>query len=238
LSHRSIVYRFKIPNSPPQQIEFNLRFDDETMKRIDQDTGLEPDPAWTKLTNHRCANCPLNENENSNCPAATSLIPVVKQFTALTSFDELELIVEFNERTITTKTNAQRALSSLMGLLIATSDCPRTEFLRPMARFHLPTATEEETATRAVSNYLIGQYFRHKKGLTADIELEGLSSHYRHLRTVNKHLSDRIREQVESDASVNAIILLDMMASALPYHIEEQLEEISQLFEYYLHPID
>ena len=39
---------------------------------------------------------------------------------------------------------------------------------------------------------------------------------------------------IELDASVNALIILDLFSKALPDTIEDQLEEIRYLFEPYL----
>ena len=42
---------------------------------------------------------------------------------------------------------------------IATSGCPNVDFLRPMARFHLPLANLDGL-TRVVGMYFLGQYYR------------------------------------------------------------------------------
>jgi len=55
------------------------------------------------------------------------------------------------------------ALSSLIGLYMATGGCPVMERLKPMARFHLPFADEEETMFRAMSAYLLDHYKVYRK---------------------------------------------------------------------------
>ncbi len=60
--------------------------------------------------------------------------------------------------TIQKRTTLQDAVGSLMGVLSATSGCPRFSFLEPMAGFHLPFANEQETIYRAVSTYLLAQF--------------------------------------------------------------------------------
>jgi len=62
---------------------------------------------------------------------------------------------------------------------MATSPCPHTELLKPMARFHLPLASEK-------------------------------------------------------DATVNAIILLDLLSHAVTWSIEDQLEELQPLFDRFI----
>ena len=121
-----------------------------------------------------------------------------------------------------------------MGIVIATSGCPHTVFLKPMARFHLPFATEEETLYRATSMYLLAQYFLQREGKKGDFELQGLREIYDNIQLVNTAIAKRLRAACKTDASVNAIICLDMYAKAIPYVIEESLEEIRYLFTPYL----
>jgi hypothetical protein len=85
-----------------------------------------------------------------------------------------------------------------------------------MARFHLPLATQEETICRAVSLYLLTQYFRNKQGGTADFTLQGLVKQYHDLQTMNMAMAKRIRAGSSLDAPVNALVILDTFAKALP----------------------
>ena len=55
------------------------------------------------------------------------------------------------------ETSAQQAMSSVLGLIMATSGCPWTDRLRPMARFHLPFASEAETLYRSVGMFLLAR---------------------------------------------------------------------------------
>jgi hypothetical protein len=146
------------------------------------------------------------------------------------SFDEVEMEVITPERVVTKSTTVQRAISSLMGLIMATSGCPHMAFLKPMARFHLPFATEEETIVRAVSTYLLAQYFRHKQSKDVDMDLARLKNIYKEIQTVNVAMASRLRSVSEKDSTVNAVILLDILAKTLPYTIEDSLEEIQYLF--------
>ena len=70
----------------------------------------------------------------------------------LVSFDTVGVTVTQAERTVYAETSAQQAMSSVLGLIMATSGCPWTDHLRPMARFHLPFASEAETVYRSVSH--------------------------------------------------------------------------------------
>ena len=90
----------------------------------------------------------------SHCPAALHLSTVIDGFTDLVSYDKVRVDVESEERSVIATLSAQQALASLMGLIMASSGCPRTAVFRPMARFHLPFSSESETAYRVAAMYL------------------------------------------------------------------------------------
>jgi hypothetical protein len=106
-----------------------------------------------------------------------------------------------------------------------------------MARFHLPLATEEETIFRATATYMLGQYFVKNGGGEADFNLEELTNLYHTMQEINLAMAKRVRSASKSDSSVNAIVLLDMYAKALPYVIKQSLEELRYLFEPFLKTI-
>ena len=128
----------------------------------------------------------------------------------------------------------QRAISSILGLIMATSPCPHTEFLKPMARFHLPFASEDETVYRTTSMYLLAQYYRSKKGMAFEMGFNDLVPIYKNLETINKALADRLRAAIKQDATVNAIILLHLLSQAVTWSIEDQLEDLQYLFKSFM----
>ena len=82
--------------------------------------------------------------------------------------------------------------------------------------------------------YLLAQYFLKKDGQEADLELDGLKDIYRNMQIVNTSLAERLRAASNVDSTVNALILLDMFAKALPFVINDSLSEIRYLFTPYL----
>lgn len=225
-----ISYRFNFPDGTAYG--HDLEFDGQTLELIDHADGTAPD--WTALAFHKCRNCPLDPGTTPRCPMAVKLVKVVGDLGVFLSHDEVTVEVVAPERAIVKKTTVQRAAGSLLGLVAATSGCPHTAFFKPMARFHLPLASEEETIFRATSMYLLAQYFLYKRGDPADWNLRGLTVLYRNLQVVNGAMAERLRAASEQDAPVNAIVLLDLFAKALPYTIEESLEEIRYVFAPYL----
>ena len=191
-------------------------------------------PAWTLLGHHQCSVCPLDVVGDARCPAAVSLVELVESFRDLLSYSDVEVLVVTQHRTMFRRTTVQKALSSLMGLYMATSGCPILGRLKPMARFHLPFATREETIFRAVGAYLTAQYFLQKKGLPFDLNLDGLREMYDEIHQVNVDMTSRLRHVSSGDASVNAVVLLDLFAQELPYSISENLSDLQPLFSPFL----
>jgi hypothetical protein len=213
---------------------FNLQLDSKNLELMgDRSKNF---PSWTKLDFHQCPHCPLTVDTHPRCPLAVSLVNIVQPFDRLLSCDEVHVDVTTEERMISQDTTAQIGISSVMGLVIATSGCPHSAFFRPMARFHLPLAKKEETIYRATSMYLLAQYFLKQDGYSADLELEGLKKIYHNIHVVNTSIAERLRASSERDSVVNAIVLLDMFALILPHVIEKSLEEIRYLFTPFLMP--
>ncbi len=222
----TVQYRFTLGDRSCESL--TLEFDPVSMALRRADDPAPPE--WTRLAFQQCPNCPLDTALISHCPAALSLAPMVTRLSSLLSHDQMALEVITAERIISQHTTAQRAAGSLMGLLLATSGCPRTAFFRPMARFHLPLATEQETIYRAAATYMLAQYFRHQQGLAPDMELTGLRDIYLHIQQINTALANRLRAASDSDSMVNAVILLDLHAKAMPYMIKQSLAELEPLF--------
>lgn len=191
-------------------------------------------PFWARLDYHQCTNCTLKLSHHPYCPLCLNLAPIVDRFESILSHDTVTLDVDTLERSIRQSTTVQRALGSLLGLVMAVSGCPHTVYFKPMARFHLPLATEEETIYRAASMYLLSQYFLRQAGKPLEAGLEGLRTIYMNVHQVNVSIAERLRAATTTDSSVNAVIMLDMYAKSTPYVIDASLEEIRYLFQGYV----
>jgi hypothetical protein len=222
-------------------IEYRLHFDGgETLSHTvhvdthsadrQADIGDQNAPAWTRLENHQCTNCPYSGSAVSHCPAAVRLSPLIEQLSDRPSNSEVDLEVQTTERLVSTRTTLQRAMSSLFGAAIASSQCPHTRFLLPMARFHLPLSSESETVYRVASMHLLGQHLRRTQGEEVEPGMDDLADRYRQLGQVNRGLAARLRSAGKEDVSVNAVILLDLLARIVPTNIEDELEELCRWF--------
>lgn len=226
----TITYRFRLPDATEET--FIFEFDSMSVEQIGNahDSG----PEWTTLEFHQCPNCPLDVNSHRHCPLSTKLVRIIKPFDRIISYEAIHVDVLTRERNTYRQTTAQKGLSSLMGLVIATSGCPHTLFLKPMARFHLPLASVTETVYRASSMYLTAQYFLKQDGKKVDFSLKGLEQKYDELRAVNIAIANRLRSAGSTDSPVNAIVILDAFAMAIPTSIGTSLENLRSIFAPYL----
>jgi hypothetical protein len=230
MGSKKLIYTFHLPEGP--QEVFVLEYDDKSLELLHVKSDDLPD--WTGLSFHQCPHCPLSTDDTVRCPLAVSIVAVVKQFQNILSFDEIYLEVDTEERKVSQKTTAQRALGSFMGVIMAVSGCPHTAFFKPMARFHLPLSSEEETIYRSTSMYLLAQYFKGRKDGMEGYSFAGLDTIYKNIQIVNSAIVERLRVASEADSSVNAVIMLDMYARIMPYVIEDSLEDIEYLFTSYV----
>lgn len=225
-----IEYQMVLPDQ--QKVSYSLQFDEQTVQLLNPVSPELPD--WTRLGFKQCSHCPLLTDHHPYCPLAAHLVDLIRHFNGLMSYDSLELQVITEQRTISRRTTVQEALGALLGLVIPASGCPHTSYFRPMARYHLPLASTEETIYRATSMYLLAQYFRKTAGKKADLDFQGLKEIYQNMQVLNGAIAERLRNASKTDSSVNAVILLDMFALALPIAIEESLTELRRLFAPYL----
>lgn len=224
-----IEYRFTLPDKSEEAFKLHLNpSTGEMVRPVSNDL-----PEWTRLGFQQCPNCPLETTETTHCPAAVCMVDVVRCFNGLVSYDLVEVEIITCERRLLQQTPAQKGISSLMGLLIAASGCPRSAYFRPMARFHLPLSEPEETMYRVTTMYLLAQYFRQQENRVCIPNLEGLTEIYRNMQIINNALAERIRAASETDSSVNALVMLDMHAKTVFYVVEEYLEELKPMFSAY-----
>ena len=221
----SIVYKFHDKDKVATII--NLSFDEETYQlRLPADA---PKPAWAKLECNKCRNCNIGDG-HEYCPAALSMAHYLPHFADCFSYTVSVVEVETANRVVVSKLPLQSAVASLIGLTLATSGCPRTQFLRPMARFHLPFADQRETVFRSLGAWLLVEYIRSNAGgKSVHLSFAGLKEAYSQVSIVNSTLAERLRAVVTHDAALNAIIILDTFALITPDNVDGGFEDISDI---------
>jgi hypothetical protein len=211
--------------------EFNVRLDPETLL-VEQDyKGTLPD--WTKLDFHRCPNCPFAGTGAQYCPIAKNIAGFVTEFNTAISSANGQVVVMSEERSVTRHTSLAEGLYSLLGIYMAASGCPHMEKLKPMAAYHLPFSSIEETVYRAMTMYTAGQYFRMREGLTPDWEMKGLVKMYDEIRLVNQGFADRLRGAAEKDSVINSLVNLDVFAMVL-LDLPSNVDGLERIFSPYL----
>ena len=177
-------------------------------------------PAWTKLANHKCPDCPLSESDHDHCPTAASLVGLIDFCQGLQSIQNVTVVVQVPQRTYSQETTLQMGLSALAGIHMA-AGCPVLAKLRPMVRFHLPFADPDETAYRVFSMYFLAQFFRARQGQPPDWEMVNLAETYRKIAAVNSAFCQRLLSTVTKDAALNAIVNLAAFGSFIGSCIDE-----------------
>jgi len=228
-SDLAYTYQFNFPDKEVIELKLEIDCSSVTLRQNNEDQ-----PFWTELGFNQCPNCPLNIEKETVCPVAQNLTPLLNVSNTLVSYDEVSVTIMTANRTISADTTVQRAMSSILGLIMATSPCPHLEFLKPMARFHLPLASEEETIYRTTSMFMLAQHFKYQQGKDYELGFKGLTENYAKLQIINRALANRIRAAIKEDATVNAIILLDLLSQAVTWSIEDKLNELEPLFQSYL----
>lgn len=211
-----------------RRAQFQIQLEAQTLQYI-RSTNHESND-WARLDNQKCSNCPLLSAEHTYCPIALNLLDILPTFVNTYSFEQVQMIVADGERNYSANVPVQRALGSLLGIIMVSSGCPIMAKLKPMVRFHLPFASVEETVYRAASTYLLGQYFKQRNGEPGDWDLDGLVKIYQEVQLVNMGMADRLRAFIAKDANINALVVLDIFAKELPQNIQESLKSLEYLF--------
>lgn len=222
-----IRYRLDLPDGSQKSLDFSF---DPTTFRL-QNAPPADAPFWTELKFNQCANCPLNAQAHPHCPAALQMVAALDPLKALVSFDTVGVTVLQFERKVYAETTVQQAMSSVFGLIMATSGCPWTDRLRPMARFHVPFAGDTETLYRSVSMYLLSRELVPQDSQPdARGAFAALEDLYRNLHVVNRDMSRRLGAAASTDPARNALALLDSFTLLLPAALERSLDELVPLF--------
>jgi len=226
---RRISYRYRLAFAEGESAELLLELDYDTLTMLPE--SRERYPTWTALSFHKCPNCPLSESTHPRCPIAANLVPVVELLKDRISYEKVEVSVESEGRRYSKATSLQQAASSLIGIYNVTSGCPILDKLRPMVATHLPFMTSDETTYRMISTYLMSQYFLHRHGREADLELKGFLDFLHEARETNASFCARLHALGVKDASLNALANLNAMGEIVSLSIEDgELERWERLF--------
>lgn len=221
-----VIYNLRAANGVEHTFEIDL---ERSRHGVPPATGTPPE--WTLLEFQCCSNCPFESSSNPWCPTALDIVPIAQPFTGSLSIDRVDVWVHTAERSYFKNCDLQTALKSLFGLVMATSACPHMSRLKPLAYFHLPFATLEETVHRTVGAYLVNQYLARSEGGRPDWDLKNLEGLYSELRTVNIHFMKRIRKASTEDANINALQSFVSISSVVEMGIDDMLGKMVPLLK-------
>lgn len=228
----SVRYSFKLPNR--RAFGFLVRLNENSLALMRKKGARRP--AWTRLENHQCPNCPLDPKKTPYCPAATALAPILDRFRDTSSLEQAKTTIRTATRVFQKVGPISTGLGALVGLCMASCGCPVLDKLRPLTRTHLPFATHEETMYRVLSMYMLAQFFQMTNGGDPDWKMERLRGLIKDIRVVNKSFCARISEARHTgDAGMNAVVLLDCFAAIIGHALERKnLALIERTFRAYL----
>lgn len=219
-----IQYELIYPNG--HQNSYSIEINPQSLEHA---PPVDPPPDWCRLEVHQCDICPLQSNTTPFCPLATRIAPLLA-FEGREHHEAVTAKVTRDSTTIISETTTQDAYRSLIGLLIATSGCPHTRFFKPMAWFHLPFSTQEETFFRACATFLLFQFFNDDDSEDGGY-FSDLKAVYENIHRVNLGIAERLRETQSSDSALNAIVVLDVFATSFIPVLNESLTELAFLFD-------
>jgi hypothetical protein len=221
------TYVFHFENGERQEYRIVL---DEHL-RLATPPRSDDRPEWTELDVHKCPGCKLDSGRETHCPAALAVSELLQRFGDFESIQKTRVEVHAPERTYSRTTDLQTALSSMLGVIMPASGCPALGFLRPMARFHLPFSSIDETVVRSVSLFLLRQYLTGDPGKGFEQCLDDLNARYEALQIVDDRMIKRVRMMARTgDVNRNAMVVLKVLSDVLPMEIRSHLKSLEPLF--------
>lgn len=201
-----------------ESFHFSLNLDESGLMESLPEHG----PEWASASTERCSGC---TSTGRYCRAALAIAPVVDAFLGLNSLESVRTRVTVANRVTETIAPVSQVISSLMGLCMAASGCPRTAPFRAMAVYHQPFATLEETVIRAAGFALLGRW-AHGKPFDDEDPFAELLDSWGDLEEVNMRIVRRLQAYCATDAALNGLVNLDMFAKGGSLGLRSALEAL------------
>jgi hypothetical protein len=221
---RTITYEFSYAGGASWR--YRLEFDDQN--QLIPAAEAAPARAWTHLGFQQCSHCPLREAECPQCPVARNLDHIIEDTKEIVSHTRAAVRVVTPERTYTKDCPTQDGLRSIFGLIMATSGCPHLDWLRPLARFHLPFADHEETLFRVLALQLVESFLINRDASLAE-GMAVLNERYAEVEKLNQEFIRRIRNYCHADADKNALAALDLFAQFFAIVRDDNFEDLRRV---------
>jgi hypothetical protein len=224
-SYHNFSYQFRFEN---KDLNFEYQVDFQSLDLIVEDSLEKPE--WTRLDYNKCESCPLNSSEVSHCPMALATLKPVEIFNEKLSTEVVSVEVQTPERKYLKNCDLQTGLSAMMGLLMATSGCPFFDFLKPMARFHSPFSSLEETHYRVLSLFLMRDHFNNENKGEQSLK-QKVFEPYAKLASVNNDFLKRMRGVIQKDSVLNAVVILDSLSQVVLMSLDSGIDDLEYMFK-------
>lgn len=216
----SISYLFHIEDK--EDVVFEVLIDSTSMTHsIPQDFK---EPEWS--SSFKCSF--MTDDKKNCCSLCKCIAYVTNEFKDIKVDTPATISVRTENRNYTIKQNIKTGLFSILGLYMSTSNCPHFAFLKPMAKFHLPFASDIETVFRSIGTYLLGEYFRFKDGIVPDWDLQALSTLYEQVSKIDLEIAEHLKKI--SPDSIEPIMILNSFADLFTKDIKEKLDKIEPFY--------
>ena len=221
---RTITYTFALAGGTTWRYDLQI---DESGLLVSRAQSAEP--KWARLEYCQCPNCPLKPALSSYCPIAKNIDRAVEASANTLSYTRAQVTVTTPERVYSKECATQEGLRSLYGYIMAISGCPHFDWLRPLARFHLPFADTDETLFRVLSVQLLESFFFSEQQGPATC-CEAIKQRYQQLELVNHAFINRIRSYCRADASKNALAALDTFVQMFEFARSANFDALRRYF--------
>lgn len=211
---RKLRVSYSVERPDADAIEFVIRLDEHGMLEDLPGEG----PAWTRMEGQRCTDCTARGDA---CRAATAIAPVVDAFIGIDSLQQVRARATLPSYTAEMNGPVSKVVSSIMGLTMAASGCPKLAPFRAMAMYHQPFSTLEDTVIRAAGFMLLGRWAH--ATLTDQDPFAPLIEAWEQLEEVNMRIGRCLQDYCATDAALNGLVNLDMFAKAGVFGLESAL---------------
>ena len=175
-------------------------------------------PDWTRMEGQRCPDCAALGDA---CRAAVAIAPMVDAFIGIDSLQKVRARASLPNHTTEMEGPVSEVVSSIMGLAMAGSGCPKLAPFRAMAMYHQPFSTLEETVIRAAGFMLLGRWAH--ATLAEENPFAPLLEAWGELEEVNQRIGRCLQNYCATDAALNGLVNLDMFAKAGVFGLESAL---------------
>ncbi|EQC49893.1 hypothetical protein M899_2615 [Bacteriovorax sp. BSW11_IV] len=229
MSEKPYTYKYKISFANGEVYTKDIVIDNIDGTLVESEIIPKDLEEMARLDFCKCTHCPYSEKEFKYCPVFRNITQVVNDFKNHNPHEVVTASVEFNGRKVETKDELHVPLTSLVGLLMASSECEYFDFLKPMAKTHQPFSTYEETLIRVVSFYFLNRFLC---GHTLDWNIQELRKQYQDLEKVNAGILERIKAIKDgAEAEAEAVLVLDSFIKNFSWEYELNLDDLKEFFQ-------